>query len=200
MFSIGQVFVIVVAAAWAFGGLPHSRRHLAAAAYLHPRSPASRALCAGPNELPRVARVAGRLTGQATGFLYRTRARFFQFAEDTEMTKVGWRVGWLEGCLLWPTVDCASTRLCARYKPQVAPAKAQSGNSLPRLQSQHRSGPPLVSLLTDLQSVMTPPHLHLHLPSQFSRPTPPNAVCSCTKKCRPPCISCTPFEASCREA
>ncbi|KAI3424299.1 hypothetical protein D9Q98_009854 [Chlorella vulgaris] len=60
MFSIGQVFVIVVAAAWAFG----------------------------PNELPRVARVAGRLTGQATGFLYRTRARFFQFAEDTEMTKL----------------------------------------------------------------------------------------------------------------
>ena len=41
---------------------------------------------------------AGRLTGQATGFLYRTRARVFQFAEETEMTKVsGWAGGWVGG-------------------------------------------------------------------------------------------------------
>lgn len=30
---------------------------------------------------------AGRLTGQAAGLLYRARSRFFQFAEETEMTK-----------------------------------------------------------------------------------------------------------------
>ncbi|EFN51635.1 hypothetical protein CHLNCDRAFT_55034 [Chlorella variabilis] len=60
MFSLGEMVVLAVAAAWVFG----------------------------PNELPRMARAAGRLTGQATGFLYRTRARFFQFAEETEMTKL----------------------------------------------------------------------------------------------------------------
>ncbi|KAL4419545.1 hypothetical protein ABPG77_006876 [Micractinium sp. CCAP 211/92] len=58
--SMGELLVLVAAAAWAFG----------------------------PNELPRVARAAGRLTGQATGFLYRTRARFFKFAEETEMNKL----------------------------------------------------------------------------------------------------------------
>lgn len=31
---------------------------------------------------------AGRLTGQATGFLYRARSKFFKFAEDAEVTKV----------------------------------------------------------------------------------------------------------------
>lgn len=60
MFSLGEVVVLVAAAAWVFG----------------------------PNELPRVARSAGRLTGQATGFLYRTRAKFFKFAEETEMNKL----------------------------------------------------------------------------------------------------------------
>ena len=40
---------------------------------------------------PRLALVlpfAGLLTGRATGFLYRTRAKLFKFAEETEMTKV----------------------------------------------------------------------------------------------------------------
>ncbi|PRW20348.1 sec-independent translocase -like [Chlorella sorokiniana] len=60
MFSLGEVVVLCVAAAWIFG----------------------------PNELPRVARHAGRLTGQATGFLYRARARFFKFAEEAEVTKL----------------------------------------------------------------------------------------------------------------
>ncbi|KAL4431480.1 hypothetical protein ABPG75_006736 [Micractinium tetrahymenae] len=58
--SMGELLVLVAAAAWAFG----------------------------PNELPRVARAAGRLTGQATGFLYRTRAKFFKFAQETEMNKL----------------------------------------------------------------------------------------------------------------
>lgn len=42
----------------------------------------------GPKELPRVAKSLGRLTGQATGFLYRARAQLFQFAEQAELDKV----------------------------------------------------------------------------------------------------------------
>lgn len=38
---------------------------------------------------------AGRLTGQATGYLYRARAKFFKFAEDAEVTKAS------PGCLWW---------------------------------------------------------------------------------------------------
>eukprot|EP00887_Chlorella_sp_A99_P008291 scaffold12.g8291.t1 len=60
MFSLGEVVLIVVAGAWVFG----------------------------PQDLPRIARVVGSLTGRATGTLYRARARLFQFAEDTEVTKL----------------------------------------------------------------------------------------------------------------
>lgn len=38
---------------------------------------------------------AGRLTGQATGVLYRARSRFFQFAQESEIDKVGGRTGWV---------------------------------------------------------------------------------------------------------
>ncbi|PSC74359.1 sec-independent translocase [Micractinium conductrix] len=60
MFSIGEIVVLAIASAWVFG----------------------------PKELPRVAKAAGLLTGRATGFLYRTRAKLFKFAEETEMTKL----------------------------------------------------------------------------------------------------------------
>ena len=55
--------------------------------------PVAHVLAALPPELTHLCRAAGRLTGQATGFLYRTRARFFKFAEETEMTKVRGRAG-----------------------------------------------------------------------------------------------------------
>jgi Sec-independent protein translocase protein TatA len=43
---------------------------------------------AGPKELPRMGRALGKLTGRATGFIYRARAQLFDFAEKTELTKV----------------------------------------------------------------------------------------------------------------
>jgi len=43
---------------------------------------------AGPKELPRMGRALGKLTGRATGFIYKARAQLFNFAEKTELTKV----------------------------------------------------------------------------------------------------------------
>lgn len=45
-------------------------------------------LHAGPKELPRVARTLGRLTGRATGALYKARAQVTQIAERAELDKV----------------------------------------------------------------------------------------------------------------
>ncbi|KAL4543229.1 hypothetical protein Ndes2526B_g03887 [Nannochloris sp. 'desiccata'] len=60
MFSLGEVVVLLAVGSWAFG----------------------------PKELPRMGRALGKLTGRATGFIYKARAQLFDFAEKTELTKV----------------------------------------------------------------------------------------------------------------
>lgn len=88
-----------------------------APAHLHPRP-----ICpAAPHHRP----PAGRLTGQATGFLYRARAKFFKFAEDTEVTKAR-----KESC------SCSLFRSCSLLLLGCAPAEAAAeGGSMPALVS-----------------------------------------------------------------
>lgn len=91
MFGLGEIVVIVVAGAWVFGErmLPASPRPVASASSgsAHHLAPLP-SLTPGPQDLPRIARVVGNLTGRAMGTLYRARAQLFQFAEQTEITKV----------------------------------------------------------------------------------------------------------------
>lgn len=58
--SLSELFVVLGVGAWAFG----------------------------PKELPRLGRTLGRLTGRATGFLYKMRTQAFKFAEDTEISNL----------------------------------------------------------------------------------------------------------------
>ncbi len=43
---------------------------------------------AGPKDLPRVARAAGRVTGQAVSYVSAARSRMMNFAEEADLTKV----------------------------------------------------------------------------------------------------------------
>lgn len=45
-------------------------------------------LRAGPKELPSIARNVGRYAGRAVAFVQAGRKQIFQFAEETEITKV----------------------------------------------------------------------------------------------------------------
>ena len=47
-----------------------------------------RTLCAGPKELPGLARGAGQLTGRAAAYLSRSRAAFMKFSDENEITEV----------------------------------------------------------------------------------------------------------------
>ncbi len=44
--------------------------------------------CAGPKELPVIARAAGRATGQAAAFLSRSRTKLLQLGKDAEIAEV----------------------------------------------------------------------------------------------------------------
>ncbi|KAK9819727.1 hypothetical protein WJX72_001678 [[Myrmecia] bisecta] len=46
------------------------------------------AVVIGPKDLPKVARAAGRLTGQAASYVSTARSRMLTFAEETELTKL----------------------------------------------------------------------------------------------------------------
>lgn len=44
--------------------------------------------CAGPKDLPRIARTVGVLTGRATGIVQKARSRLFQYADEAELTQL----------------------------------------------------------------------------------------------------------------
>ena len=101
MFSIGEIFALLVVGSWTFGKLKPQIAFLIPIKHLrHFNFIFSQPNCiqatliiifesfSGPKELPKAGRSLGRLTGHATGLLYRARAQLFQFAEKTELTKV----------------------------------------------------------------------------------------------------------------